>query len=58
MVGRGWSDGGGWLVFMRVVGLFIILSLLVELLQESTAKSVTPLERMEIWRFAGWLESG
>ena len=48
---------GGWLVFMRVVGFFIILSLLVELLQESTAKSVPPLERVEIWGLAGWLES-
>ena len=48
---------GGWLVFLRVVGFFIILNLLVESLQESTAKSVPPLERVEIWGLAGWLES-
>ena len=47
---------GGWLVF-GVVGFFIILSLLVESLQESTAKSVPLLERVEIWGLAGWLES-
>ena len=29
----------------------------MELLQESTAKSVPPLERLEIWGLAGWLES-
>ena len=45
------------LVFFRVVGFFIILSLLVELLQESTAKSVPLLEHVEIWGLAGWLES-
>ena len=48
---------GRWLVFIRVVGFFIILSLLVELLQEYTAKSVPPLERVEIGGLAGWLES-
>ena len=48
---------GGLLVFFMVVGFFIILSLLVELLQESTAKSVPPLEHVELWGLAGWLES-
>ena len=42
---------------MGVVGFFIIMSLLVESLQESTAKSVPPLEHVEIWGLAGWLES-
>ena len=42
---------------MGVVGFFIILSLLVELLQEYTAKSVPQLERVESWGLAGWLES-
>ena len=48
---------GGCLDFMRVVGFFIILSLLVESLQEYTAKSVPPLEHLKIWGLAGWLET-